>query len=195
MAYENDVLTKSEYKQNLIIEKLNQTVEVLSDKNKEYDVEIEKLSDKLDLSKQQNFKLTTTNESLMQKNSDLVSEHIQAIKEAQIHIDNTEIENEILHDLIFKIKAQILEDKVVLIYFGTVIDVILNEAYNNGLTILNSEYLEEKNFPLILLTELIDEEFSIATSNFKLLKKGDDYKLIKNSNNADKIEIQETKTN
>jgi hypothetical protein len=186
----DNLVTKSELNRLQLIDKLEQSNELLQSVVKQKERETDELLDKLEIFKQKNIKLTAVNEALSQKNKELEATCSQTKLEAHSNNDILESEIENLHEFILDLRKYIINDDELLSYFGEKADTIFEEAFKNGLFILKHEYLLGKNFPLPLLVELINEEFGIITTNYKLVKSGEDYKLTKNLTKNGKIEIQ-----
>lgn len=189
---ETENVTKTELKYIQLVDKLEQNNEKLENKVKQFYVENTDLLNKSDELKKQNVKLTTANDRLLEKVSELETQCKETMSEAQSHIDSLDEEIQAAHHQIFEIRNYVLNNNELLLYFGKKADVIFDEAFNKGLNILKHDYLLDNDFPLPLLIELTDEDFGIITTNYKLVKFNDtDYKLTKNSSkNGNKIEIK-----
>jgi hypothetical protein len=197
METDNAVVTKQELITFQLITKLEDNVELLTDKLKQYEKSNSQLLMELNDVKKENVKLNEGKRELLHKVADLENECHTTVTESQEHIDKVDGEVLDAHDLILDIRKDIFSDEVLLAYLGKKADYVLSEAYNNGQTILKFDYLKNLDFPLILLVELTNEEFGILTTNFKLVRSTDtDYKLTKNSNkNGNKIEVQKNPNN
>ncbi len=189
---ENEVITKSEFKYLSLIDKLEQTVEKLEDKNKQTEKENAELLSKLDAAKKENVVLTTTNESLAKKIDELEIECNDTVHQCQEHVNDIEGQHDVLEQQIAELKKQILPDDEMLFYYGCRADTIMEDAFNNGTLVLTPDYLKEKKFPDVLLTDKDFDGIIITTTNFKLTKSKDEnnFTLTKNlSDEKNKTQI------
>ncbi|HWY11823.1 MAG TPA: hypothetical protein VN026_10885 [Bacteroidia bacterium] len=184
---DNNYITKSD----LLIDKLEGTVDLVQTKNKRLESEMEKkdnalenVNEKLESAKSEIIKLNTTNQLVTQKNSELSIEKEKIISDTKEKIENLENEIGELHQLIFDVRETIIKDPNLLLYYGQKADSIMNVSFGEGKTIFDLDYLKEKQFPLPLLLELEDQEFGIQTTNYTLLRDNDKYKLSKINNNS-----------
>jgi DNA repair exonuclease SbcCD ATPase subunit len=130
-----------------------------------------KLEGKLSTVEKLNIELTEKNKTLQAENEELKTECKDTVEQAQGHIDNVEEQHDELEKQIEELKKQVLPEAEMLFYFGCKADAIFDVAFNSGILALTSDYLKEKNFPDVLLS---DKDFDgITTSNFKLIKTDD----------------------
>ena|ERR1700740_321366 len=157
---ENEHVTKEELKRTILIDKLEQTVQ-------KQDIKIEQLEKE--------------NESLKLKVAELETECHDTLTQCQQHVNDVEDRNDDLEAEIEGFKSKVLSDEELLFYYGCRGDMVLNEAYENNMTILSNDYLIADKFPNALLNKLIEKSDSISTTNFTIVKiNNNKYELIKN---------------
>jgi hypothetical protein len=176
---DNEYVSKTELKQLTLISRLEDNVDALTLKAKQIEAEKDNAIDKWETSKLEIVKLSTANQLLMQKNESLEKENQTLKLESKEQVENLDLECEELHKMVFDIRESIIKDQSILSYYGSKADAILNDSFNEGKNILDIDYLKEKEFPLPLLIETEEEDFGIQTSNFKLVRIDDKYKLSK----------------
>ncbi len=144
---EQEVLTKTEYQYLENISKLEELTY--------------KLEGKVSFLESENRKLTDSNEMLKE-------ECAETLAECQEHVNDIEIQNDILEKQIEDQKKLSLTENEITFYYGCKADIIMSSAFNKGLSVLTFDILKESKFPDVLLN---DKNFDgLITSNFKLTK-------------------------
>ena len=181
---DNNYITKSD----LLIDKLEGTVDLVQTKNRRLEAEKEALIDKQENLKTQNINLTSENEKLKQTKSESDLQHQKEITETKEQIENLNAECDELHKLVYDLREFIVKDPSVLNYYGNKADAIFDVTFSEGKTVMELQDLKEREFPLPLLIEVEEEDFGIQTNNFKLIRSNDKYKLSKLNTNGERAQ-------
>src|SRR4051812_21497080 len=123
---ENENLKMSDVKKELLIDKMEQTIE-------KQDVKINQL--------------VAENTGQKVKITELETECHDTVTQAQEHVDDVEYQNDELQEQIAEFKAKVLPDEELMFYYGSKMDMILSETYENGMAFLTTDYLRACNFP------------------------------------------------
>lgn len=161
-------ITKLEHQYLTNINKLEQIQEKLEEKLKVVTQEKLELTESLNSERNENQILKSSNETISKENQELHIELNETVTQCQEHIDDIEAQNDQLEKENEELRIKILPDEEMLFYYGCKSDIILDNAFNKGVSIVTPEYLKQNKFPIALLKE---KNFDgITTTNYKLEK-------------------------
>lgn len=177
---DNDVITRSELKQYQLQQKMEANIDALQLKTREYEIENEKLSGRLDVLKNQNIKLQTTNENLTEEIRRLKFENHSSLGQAHEKVSEVKEEAELLNYLLIDVRDYFINNKDILLFLGKEADKVFSQFHSKGRNNFNYDELKNSGFPIPLLVEIDEFEFCINTSNFRLTRDENEYKLTTN---------------